>query len=326
PSVTDTLTIEGTVMHPATLRLNQMMKEGKSLQFGHEFCGEVTELGEGVTTLRVGDRVSSSAHIYCGECAMCRSGKMDRCLSPMTLGAEIPGAFAEYICLPEWGLVKIPDGPTDNEVATFQTLQSCVAMVRSAQIEMGDSVVVLGQGPIGLGCLQVAGVAGGGPLIGVDVRAENLEIAGKCGADVVIDATKEDPVAEVNRLTDGVGADVVFEAAGGSSKHGLAGFKTIQQALQMVRQGGKVVQAAVLDGTMNLDAPFMRGRGIRYIFPDYGGQETMRYAIFLVASKRVLVKPQITHILQGLENLPEAMKITANKAAYRATNPAQIIL
>ncbi|MFC2004291.1 zinc-binding dehydrogenase [Chloroflexota bacterium] len=325
PSVTDTEKIEGVAVSQHD-RVSRMLKEGKRIQPGHEFCGQVVELGDGVTTLRVGDRVSTPGHMYCGQCVMCRSGEVDQCLSEIGLMFEIPGAFAEYVCIPEWGLVKIPDGPTDNEVATLQPLSACVSYVRSARIEMGESIVVLGQGVIGLGCLQIARITGGGLLIGVDIRRENLELASKCGADMVIDAAKTDPVEEVKRLTDGKGADVVFDAAGGSSKHELSGFETAQQAFKMVRRGGKVIQAAVLEGTMSLDAPFVKGKSIRYIFPDGGGHESMSYAAFLVASKRVLVEPQITHILQGLENLPEAMKITANKAAYRATNPAQIVV
>lgn len=325
PSVTDGEMMEG-MAHMFKGRLSKMMEEGRPVQRGHEYSGVIVEVGEGVTTLKVGDRVSSPAVIPCGQCAMCRSCKMDRCLSPLLVGAEIPGAFAEYMCLPEWGLVKIPDGPTENEIATFQPLSECVEYVRSAQIEMGGSVVVLGQGPIGLGCLQIAKLVGSGLLIGVDVREENLELSSKYGADVVIDAAKTDPVEQVKRLTEDVGADVVFETAGGSSKHGLAGFKTIQQAFQMVRRGGRVVQAANLVGMMELDTALMRGRSIRYVFPDRGGQESMRLVALLVASRRVLVEPQITHKLQGLENLLEAMKITANKGAYHATNPAQIVL
>lgn len=325
PAVVDKGLIEG-MSHIYQTRIAKMLSEGKPVQPGHEYCGEVVEIGQDVTTLQVGDRVCSAAYAHCGTCGMCRSGKESKCLSPMTIGVEIPGAFAEYMSMPEWGLVKVPDGPTDNEVAAFQPLSGCVADVRSADIKMEDTVVVLGQGAMGLGCLQIAKLAGAGLLIAADVRPESLDLARDFGANMVVDCREADPVKEVRRLTGDYGADVVFEAAGGRRGDGLAGFQTVQQALQMVRVGGKVIQVANLEGIMELDTVLMRTKRIRYIFPDSAGVESLRCAAFLVASKRIKLGPQITHVLHGLEKLPEAIEITANKAKYRASNPAQIVV
>lgn len=325
PGVVDKGLVEG-VPHLSQSRIAKMLSEGKPVQLGHEYCGEVVDIGPGVTALKVGDRVSSGGHIHCGTCRTCQSGKESQCLSPMGIGVEIPGAFAEYMCIPEWGLVKIPDGPTDNEVAAFQPLGVCVGNVRSADIRMGDTVVVLGQGAMGLGCLQIARVTGAGQLIAADVRPEALKLSRDFSADVIIDSREVDPVEEVKRLTEGAGADIVFETAGGREADGLAGFRTVRQALQMVRIGGKVVQAANLEGMMELDTVLMRTKRIRYIYPDSGGADGLRYAAFLVASKRIKVGPQISHVVHGLEKLPEAFEITANKAKYQATNPVQIIV
>jgi len=247
-------------------------------------------------------------------------------LSHIGIGVEIPGPFAEYICVPEIGLIKMPDGPTDNEVAAFQPLSSCAAQVRSADIRMGDTVVVLGQGAMGLGVLQMARLAGAGLLIAVDIRPETLDLARDYGANIVINSREVDAVKEVKRLTDNLGADVVFEEAGGRPKDGLAGFQTIKQAMQMVRAEGKIVQGANLDGTLNLDHVFMHSRCIKYIFPSRVVREDFQHAAFLAASGRIKVGPQISHVLHGLEKVPEALEITVNKAKYRATNPPQVVV
>ncbi|MFC2022170.1 zinc-binding dehydrogenase, partial [Chloroflexota bacterium] len=302
--------------------LDKMLSEGKPVQLGHEYCGEVVEIGQGVTTLKVGDRVSSENPIPCGTCRMCREGKVSQCLSHIAVGRDIPGAYAEYVCLPEYGLTKIPDGPTDNEVAAFQPLSACASHVRNAEIQMGDTVVVLGQGPMGLGALQIARLAGAGLLIGVDIRPETLDLSRDFGANIVINSSEVDVVKEVKRLTDDVGADVVFEEAGGRPKDGLAGFQTIEQAIQMVRVGGKIIQGANLVGMMEVDSVFLKIRSIKYIHPSRAiGTEALQHAAFLVASGRMKVGPQISHVLHGLEKVPEALEITVNKAKYRATNP-----
>ncbi|MFC2021778.1 zinc-binding dehydrogenase, partial [Chloroflexota bacterium] len=198
--------------------------------------------------------------------------------------------------------------------------------VKAADIQMGDTVVVLGQGAMGLGILQIARLAGAGLLIGVDIRPETLDIAHDFGANIVINAHEVDVVKEVKRITGDVGADIVFEEAGGRPKDGLAGSQTMEQAMQMVRRGGKVIQGANIDGNTELDQVFMRFRCIRYIFPSRTVDEDFKHAAFLVASGRVKVGPQISHVLHGLEKVPEALDITVNKAKYRATNPPQIVV
>ncbi|MFC1937039.1 zinc-binding dehydrogenase [Chloroflexota bacterium] len=310
--------------HPSKAIEDKMLAEGKPITHGHEFCGEVVEVGQGVTRFKVGDRVGyRPVSVPCGECSMCLAGKKSQCLSPL----EIPGAFAEYVCMPEdAGLIKAPDGPTDNEVAAFQPIASGVGQVRPADIQMGDSVVVLGQGAMGMGVLQLAKLAGAGLLIAVDVRPEVLDISRQYGANIVINSREVDPVQEVMRATGGAGADIVFEAAGGRAKDGLAGFQTVQQALQMVRKEGKVVQVANLEGSMEIDPSFMKRRGITYLFPGGFTAEDLEYVAFLVASGRVKVAPQLSHVLYGFDKFPEAAEISLNKAKHRATNSAQIVL
>lgn len=257
---------------------------------------------------------------------MCLSGRGHDCLSPLSLGVDVPGALAEYIIFPETGLAKIPAGPTDSEIAAFQPLSDGVSMVRNAEIRMGDTVVVLGQGAMGLGVLQIAKLAGAGRLVAVDVRPETLKLARGFGANFAINSRETDPVNEVKGITGDYGADIVFDMAGGRPKDGLSGYQTVEQAIQMVRTGGKIILGASLEGPMELNPVIMRTKCIRCIFPPHGDVKTLEYAAFLVASERLRVQPQISHVLHGLENVPQALKITVDKARYQATNAPQIIV
>ena len=127
-------------------------------------------------------------------------------------------------------------------------------------------------------------------------------------------------------MTDGVGVDVVFECAGGSPKQGMAGTASVQQALQIVRSGGKVIGVSWFGAPMELDVDFMRERSLRYLFPDISTKGHLAHTVRLVASKRVRLGETIRHRLEGIEAVPEAFEITANKGKYQAINPAQVRL
>jgi len=146
------------------------------------------------------------------------------------------------------------------------------------------------------------------------------------GADYALNARTTDAVAAIRELTDGQGADVVFECAGGSPKQGLAGNQTLMQALNAVRSGGKVIGVSWFGGPLQLDIDLLRERSLRYLFPDISTQAHLEHTVRLVASGRIRVKPTITHVLSGIESVPKAFEITANKGAYKAINPAQVLL
>jgi threonine dehydrogenase-like Zn-dependent dehydrogenase len=133
-------------------------------------------------------------------------------------------------------------------------------------------------------------------------------------------------VATIRDLTGGNGADMVFECAGGSPKQGLAGYQTLLQAIDAVRSGGKVVGVAFYGRALELDVDRMRERSLRYLFPDISTLGHLEHTVRLVASGRVRVKPTITHILQGIESVPQAFEITANKGKHKAINPAQVMM
>jgi threonine dehydrogenase-like Zn-dependent dehydrogenase len=293
--------------------------------FGHEFCVRILETGPGVTRFKAGDRVAARAKLPCENCVHCLSGRSNFCRKGPIIGFQLPGCFSERAILPEIALVKVDEKISDSEAACLQSLSDSVASVETAQIGIGDSVVVFGQGSMGLECLQIARNSGAGLLISVDVRDEACLISKELGADYALNAKKCDPVEAIRDLTGG-GADIVFECAGGSPKQGLAGTHTLMQAVDSVRSGGKIVGVSWFGAPLEIDIDTLRERSLRYIFPDISTVQHLEHTVRLVASGRVRLKPAITHVLNGINQVPLAFEITANKGKFQAINPAQVMM
>jgi threonine dehydrogenase-like Zn-dependent dehydrogenase len=183
PSITETLLFRGHRTYGRGL-IEKALAAGPFQAFGHEFSGEVVEVGAGVAALRRGDRVAA------------RGSHPDG-----IVGFDYPGAFAEYGVFPESLLAVLPDHVSDGEGAAIQPLSDAVAAVHAAGIRLGDVVAVIGQGSMGLASLQTARAAGAGLVIAVARREAVLAVSRSVGADVAIDASRDDPVAEVLALT-----------------------------------------------------------------------------------------------------------------------------
>lgn len=294
--------------------------------FGHEFCVRIVETGPGVTRFKAGERVAARAKLPCGDCNLCRSERSDLCRKGPVIGFDQPGCFSELALLPEIALVRVDDAISDSEAACLQSLSDSVAAVETAGIRMGDSVVILGQGSMGLECLQVARISGAGLLITVDVRDESCRISRELGADHALNARTCNVVEAIRDLTGGNGADVVFECAGGSPKQGLAGNATVVQAIDAARSGGKIIGVSWFGAPLEVNVDLLRERSLRYLFPDISTQAHLEHTVRMVASGRVRLKPTITHVLEGIESVPQAFEITANKGKYAAINPAQVVM
>lgn len=199
--------------------------------FGHEYCGEVVEVGRDVTMVQVGDFVSGETHIACGRCHLCRTGQLNLCLNMELVGVTRPGCFAEYICIPqENAWVNPPDLPLDI-AAIQEPFGNAVHTVFSGAVA-ARSTLVMGCGPIGLFAIGIAKAAGAAPVWAVDVNDFRLKLATAMGADRVINGTREDPVEVVRRESGGEGADVALEMSGAPAG--------IRQAFQALRVGGRI--------------------------------------------------------------------------------------
>ncbi len=301
-------------------------ERGPLLMFGHEFCGEVVEAGAGVSDLMVGDRVFWGHMIPCGECALCKAGYGALCLKGPHLGTDTSGCLAEYAVVPAGFLVKVPETVTDSEAAALEPLFATFVHVAAAGISIGDTVAVLGQGVMGLNCLQLIRFLGAGKVIASDIRGELLGLSRRLGADVTIDASACDSAKSILDATNGVGADVVFDCAGGNPKFGLAGNATLTAAARAVRDCGTIIVVGLqVSGGAGLDtAPL--SRGVQYKSVRICSDKEVAWVVGLVADKRINLAPLITHTLEGIESVKQAIEMTANKRKYGAINPPQIRL
>lgn len=199
---------------------------------GHEFWGEIEEVGSNVKDLSVGDRVSVDICMPCGTCYFCRRDEGLLCQTFTQLGIHTDGAFAEYVKAPWQNCYKIPENVDDYSAAFIEPLTAVMQASKKMDCKISSSVVIIG---CGLGILHaaLARLRGAAPVIVIGDSDTKLEMAKKFGADITININEvSDPVAEVKRLTNGIGVDYVLEAVGTP--------KTYEQAFEMVRRGGKV--------------------------------------------------------------------------------------
>jgi alcohol dehydrogenase len=286
---------------------------------GHEPVGVIDQLGEAVQGYEIGDRVVVGAITPCGACYFCQHGDFSQCagyddswglIGGWRLGNSADGVQADYFRVPyaQANLAKIPDGVSDEEVVFVTDIASTgISAAETANVRIGDSVVVYAQGPIGLCATAGARLMGASLIIGVDSNPTRLEMAKKMGADVVIDYTQEDPVAKVKELTEGRGADVAIEALGIQ--------ETFENCMKSVRPAGVVSSLGVYGDkvTIPLDA-FVYGIGdvdIRTTLCP-GGKERMRALMSLVSAGRLDLQQLVTHHFT-LDQIEEASPLFSNQ-------------
>ena len=236
----DTTTICGTDLHILKGDV-PTMTPGRVI--GHEAVGTVTEIGTGVKTVAVGDRVLVSCVTACGTCRYCRAGSFGQCLGGggWILGNEIDGTQAEYVRVPfaDSSTYPVPGGVSDDELLMLADIlpTGYEVGVLNGQVRPGDVVVVVGAGPIGLSVISGAQLFSPSLVVAIDMAASRLEAAKHFGADVVINNSQQDAVAAVRELTAGLGADVAIEAVGVPA--------TFELAVDLVRPGGHVANIGV---------------------------------------------------------------------------------
>ncbi len=201
---------------------------------GHEFAGEVTEVGPEVTRFSVGDRVVNAIDVLCGHCRFCRTGRGNLCVNLKRLGFEINGGDAEYALVPEANLVKIPDSIPFEQASIIPDAVACMlhAVKVQGRVKLGDRVIILGVGGLGMQGIQIAKIAGA-CVFATSRNNEKLRISKELGADVVLNPKEQDIEKEVMRLTDGEGCDVVFDNIGID--------ESMRLAIRVCRKGGRIV-------------------------------------------------------------------------------------
>jgi L-iditol 2-dehydrogenase len=208
------------------------------LVLGHEFCGVVAEVGEGVTGFNVGDRVAcETAAEVCNQCVYCLSGNYNLCPNRLGYGALADGAFTHYVVARPQILHRVPDNvPFEHAALTEPICVAYNALVEKTTMRPGDLVVIQGPGPIGIMALQMVRLRGAGTIVvlGTDVDKQRLEVAAELGADYTLNIQHEDAGALIRSLGDGFGADLVVDCTGVS--------RALQQSMELVRPNGRITK------------------------------------------------------------------------------------
>ena len=270
---------------------------------GHEFSAWVAGLGDGAEGLEMGQLVTVDPGISCGACELCQHGHPNLCPNVRFCGTPpIDGVFAEYTLMPAENCYPLPEGFGPVEGAILEPLGIAIHSVDLAHLKAGQTVAVLGAGPIGLLIAAVARAAGASDILMTEPLPHRRGFALEYIADTVLNPDDVDIVAEIMRLTGGRGVDVAFEAAGESD--------TPQQAAAVARIGGMVIVTGIpADDTMNLNASTARHRGLT-IRAVRRMKHTYPRAIRLVQTGMVDVKPLASHLFP-LERIDEAFELVA---------------
>jgi 2-desacetyl-2-hydroxyethyl bacteriochlorophyllide A dehydrogenase len=203
---------------------------------GHEFAGVVVAIGDEVSSIQIGARVTADINVGCGHCFFCRKNEVLLCSTMYQLGIHRNGGFAEYVAVPERLVIPIPDDMPFAIAALTEPLSCCVRSAKYSGLRPGESVVVIGAGPIGNLHVQLARVSGAAPIIVADLNKQRLALASEAGADfTVLDPDQLDEV--VMRHTGGRGADLVIESVGQAALY--------EKAFTLVRSGGRVAAFGV---------------------------------------------------------------------------------
>jgi threonine dehydrogenase-like Zn-dependent dehydrogenase len=284
----------------------------KNFTPGHEYMGTVVALGPGVDEFAIGERISVEIHAGCGQCKRCRQGMYTSCLNygepgkgHRANGFTTDGGFAEYAINHINTLARVPDTMSDAEATLVVTAgTSMYGLTELGGLVAGESVVVIGPGPIGLLAAAVAKALGASPVILTGTRDARLAIGRELGADRIINVARENAVEIVKQLTGGIGADYVVECAGTES--------TINDAIHMTNRGGKICLAAFPHDPVTMDLAHVVKNNI-YAYGIRGeGRSATRRAMALMAEKRFDATKIHTHTF-ALADLPTALRYARDR-------------
>ena len=286
---------------------------------GHEPVGVIAALGDAVVGYEVGDRVLVGAITPCGSCFYCQNHTEAQCsgtadewemIGGWRLGNSIDGVQAEYFRVPyaQANLAPIPDDLTDEQCLLLADIASTgISAAETANVQIGQSVAVFAQGPIGLCATAGAHLKGAALIIAIDALENRLVLSREMGADETIDFTQEDPVAAIKRLTDGRGVDVAIEALGKQ--------ETFQWCVEATRPGGIVSSLGVYGGKLEIPVePFVYGIGDKQILTTLcpGGKERMRKLMEMVRHGRLDLGKLVTHSF-ALDEVEDAYELFGNQ-------------
>ena len=285
---------------------------------GHEIAGEVDQVGDGVTGWAVGDRVQVIAAIPDGSCPQCRRGRPSVCANQESMGYQYDGGFAAHLTVPAKvlaadGLNRIPDGVGFAEASVAEPLACVLNGQELARVGAGDTVVVVGAGPIGCLHVRLARSRGAARVVLVELNRARLDAAAVVHPDAAVCAAEADPVDEVLKLTDGQGTDVIFTAAAAKAAQ--------EQALLMAARSGRISLFGGLaknDPVIAFDANLVHSRGLTVVGANGSSPAHNARALELIATGAVPVADLITHLLP-LNRVLDGLDLVARGEAIKVT-------
>jgi threonine 3-dehydrogenase len=261
---------------------------------GHEFVGEVVELGPAVTNVALGDLVSCESHVVCQTCLACRTGNAHVCENTRILGVDMNGGFAEYVVVPAINAWHVPRNIPIEMAAVMEPCGNAVHTAFSGPLS-GCNIAVTGCGPIGLFAIGVARAAGAAHVFASDVSPYRLELARKMQADAVIDVSRESFAERVHALTNGRGLDGVLEMSGNPT--------AVRDGLAALRMGGRLSMLGLPTEPFDLDwnrLVIFKGITLQGVI-GRRMYETWYQMDQLMTSGRLDVRPAITHVMPMAE-------------------------
>lgn len=274
---------------------------------GFEIAGDVAAVGDGVTEVEVGDRVSPLFQIHCRECEWCRRGEEMHCERITMLGVQAPGGYAEYVVAPAWALIDVPDSLTYEEAASIQTTFSTVwhALVTRAHLREGEWVLVNAAGSgVGTAGIQVARMLGG-RVVASAGSDEKLDRARELGAEATVNYRSEDMAARVRELTDGRGVGVVMESVGGD---------VLAASLNALDKDGRVVTVGAHGGeVVPVDAILLFRNQWSLIGSVRATEQEIRHVVDLVGQGRLRT---VIHRALPLEEAAEAHRVLEDREQF----------
>jgi 2-desacetyl-2-hydroxyethyl bacteriochlorophyllide A dehydrogenase len=266
---------------------------------GHEVAGEVAAVGSGVTDFKVGDRVTVYLYITCGECVHCRTGRENLCLNLKRLGFEVYGGFADYVVVGSRQLLHIGADMPFEQAAVLPDAVAVPyhAIRRQAKVQVGDKLLIVGLGGLGIHAVQIAKAAGV-EVIAADISDEKLELGREYGADHLLNPRQGDPLSAIRSLTGGVGVDAVIENVGSA--------ESLAWSLPATKNGGKLVIVGYSPGKpFPCDSMGMHYHEWEILGSRLSTKQDLAEVIDLV--QRGLVKPLVTRRF-ALEAVNEALE------------------
>ncbi len=253
---------------------------------GHEFSGEICEIGDAVTKYEIGQRVSGEGHIVCGACRNCRAGRGQLCRNTIGVGVNRPGAFAEYLSIPEHNVFALPDDVSDEIAALFDPFGNAVHTALSFDL-VGEDVLVTGAGTIGIMAAIVAQEVGARKVVITDINPAKLALAKSMGVEYVVDAAKQSLNDVMQEIGMKEGFDVGLEMSGAAP--------AFRDMIDVMNNGGKIAILGISPNAFEVDwnkivFKMLNLKGI------YGREmfETW-YKMTTLVQRRIDLNPIITH-------------------------------